>query len=278
MSFQPAIPLPGIAGWRFLERTQASQQAAFEKGPELQREIAYFADNIATVTSAADLVADRRLLKVALGAFGLEGELDKKAFIRKVLEEGTTEPRAFANRLTEPSYRKLAEAFGFGDPAGARTADSGFAAKITQAYRTRAFEAAVGETSNDLRLAMNFRREMAEMSKGPDGASWFAVLGSKPLRAVFEKAYGLPEAFAKIDVDRQREVMRDKTGAMFGTDNLTAFQDPAAVEKVIDRFLARAQLEAGASASGPGSAALTLLQNANGGGSQGLFNLLAARG
>ena len=42
--------------------------------------------------SAADLVADRRLLKVALGAFGLEGEIDKKAFIRKVLEEGTDRP------------------------------------------------------------------------------------------------------------------------------------------------------------------------------------------
>ena len=35
MSFQPTIPLAGIAGWRFLERTQAAQQAAFEKGPEL---------------------------------------------------------------------------------------------------------------------------------------------------------------------------------------------------------------------------------------------------
>ena len=32
MSFQPTIPLPGIAGWRFLERTQASQQAAFNVG------------------------------------------------------------------------------------------------------------------------------------------------------------------------------------------------------------------------------------------------------
>ena len=32
---------------------------------------------------------------------------------------------------------------------------------------------------------------------------------------------------------------------MFGTDSLTVFQDPAAVEKMIDRFLARAQIEDG---------------------------------
>ncbi len=60
MSFQPTIPLAGIAGWRFLERTQEAQKAAFEKGPALQREIAHFMEKIGSVTSAADLVADRR--------------------------------------------------------------------------------------------------------------------------------------------------------------------------------------------------------------------------
>ena len=51
MSFQPIIPLAGIAGWRFLERTQATQQAAFEKGPELKRDIAYFEEKIGAVTT-----------------------------------------------------------------------------------------------------------------------------------------------------------------------------------------------------------------------------------
>ncbi|MBA3324873.1 MAG: DUF1217 domain-containing protein [Rhodobacteraceae bacterium] len=277
MSFQPQIPLTGPAGWRFLQRTQASQQAAFEKGPQLQREIAYFEENIGAVTSAADLVADRRLLKVALGAFGLEGEIDKKAFIRKVLDEGTDDSAAFANRLTAPGYKAMAAAFGFGNAGGARTAVPGFADRIVAAYKTRAFEAAVGESNDDMRLAMNFRREIAELSKGAKGGSWFTVIGSKPLREVIEKAYGLPGAFGRIDVDRQRDTLRDRTSALFGTANLTAFADPANVEKVIDRFLARAQLESGASAPTSGSAALTLLRNAAAGGSQGLYNLLAAR-
>ena len=38
---------------------------------------------------------------------------------------------------------------------------------------------------------------------------------------------------------------------MFGTDDLTAFQDPENVEKVINRFLARAQIEAGRRPHGP---------------------------
>ncbi len=278
MSFMPQVPIPGIAGWRFLQRTQESQQAAFEKGPELKRDIAYFEEKIATITSAAELVADRRLLKVALGAFGMESEIDKRAFIRKVLDEGTTDPKAFANRLTDPAYRKLAETFGFGNPGGARTGEAGFAAKITAAYKTRAFEAAVGQSDNNMRLAMNFRREMAELSQG-EGASWFTVLGSQPLREVFEKALGLPKQFGQLDVDRQHDVIRDKSAALFGKGTLAAFQDPAAVEKVLNRFLARAQMEGGIAATTPGSAALSLLQNMQGASaSQGLFNLLASRG
>ncbi len=277
MSFQPMIPLAGVAGWRFLERTQATQQAAFEKGPELKRDLAYFEANIGKVTTAAELVADRRLLKVALGAFGLEGEIDKKAFLRKILEEGTEKPASLANRMVAADMKQFAEAFGFGNSGGSRIATPGFAAKIAAAYKVRAFEAAVGETNNDLRLALNFRREIADLSKGAEGGSWFNVLSSKPMRAVFEKAFNLPKEFGRIDVDRQRDVLREKTRAMFGTDKLTAFADPANVQKVIDRFLARAQIDAGPSAASPAASALALLQGTARGGSQGLYNLLASR-
>jgi Protein of unknown function (DUF1217) len=278
VSFTPTIPIGGIAGWRFLERTQASQRAAFEKGPELQRDVAYFAEKIGSVTSAADLVADRRLLKVALGAFGMESEIDKKAFVRKVLEGGTTNPSSFSNRLTDKSYYKLAKAFGFGDTGGPHIADAGFAAKITEAYKARAFESAVGDADNNMRLAMNFRREIAELAAyGETGASWFNVLGSKPLREVFEKALGLPKQFGQIDIDKQAEILADKTAALFGKSTLDAFKDPAAVEKVITRFLARAQIEGGITATTPGAGALTLLQGMSSGSSQGLLNLLASR-
>ncbi|MBP7240721.1 DUF1217 domain-containing protein [Amaricoccus sp.] len=274
MAFTPQIPLAGLAGWRFLERTESAQKAAFEKGPALQRELDYFRENIGKATTAEALVADRRLLKVALGAFGLGGEIDKKAFVRKVLEGGTENPEALASRLTAPGFKKLAGAFGFGNATGAQTAAAGFADRIVEAYKTRAFEAAVGETNNDLRLAMNFRREIADLSAGADGGSWYSVIGSSPLREVFEKAYGLPSSFGKLDVDRQREILRDKTSALFGTSNLSAFAEAENVEKVITRFLARAQIEAGPSLTAPGAAALTLLQNARG--SSGLVNLLSS--
>lgn len=272
MSYQPVVPLSGVAGWRFLERTQAKQQAAFENGAELKREIAYFEENIAGVKTAADLVADRRLLKVALSAFGLEGEIDKKAFIRKILEEGTTAEGALATRLTDPAWKKFSAAFGFGD-AGAQTGKAGFAGRIVAAYKTRAFEAAVGDADNDMRLAMNLKREIVSLSAG-DGASWFNVLGSKPLREVFETAFGLPSAFSQIDIDKQAEVLAEKCDQFFGSESLSVFQDPEAVGKLIDRFLALAQIRDGSTISGPASAALTLLQSSQA--SNGLSNLFAS--
>lgn len=276
MSFKPQIPLAGLAGWRFLERTQATQQAAFGKGAALNREVEYFRENVGKISTAEELVADRRLLKVALGAFGLEGEIDKKAFVRKVLEGGVDDPSSLANKLTAPGFKKIAEAFGFGDAGGSRAREAGFADGIVVAYKDRAFEAAVGETNNDMRLAMNFRREIAALAgAGENGGSWYTVIGSSPLRKVIEKAYGLPSSFGQLDVDKQRDVLRDKTSALFGVSTLKAFADPANVEKLIGRFLVRAQLENGPSATAAGSAALTLLQNARG--SSGLLNLITSQ-
>jgi hypothetical protein len=178
-------------------------------------------------------------------------------------------------RLSAPGFHKLAEAFGFGTAGGAKTAKAGFAESIVAAYKTRQFEVAVGGVNDAMRLAMNFRREIAELaaSATEDGKGWYAVLGSKPLREVMQGAFGLPKEFVAVDIDRQRETLRDRTRDLLGDGSLAVFKDPEHVERMISRFLARKQLEEGLSAVS--SPALTLLQNA--GSSAGLLNLLAAR-
>ncbi len=277
MSFTPTIPMGGLAGWRFLERTGEMQRAAFDRSATLARETAHFTENIGRMTSAEDLVRDRRLLKVALGAFGLEGEIDKKFFIRKVLESDPLDPKSMANRLSDPAFGKLAKTFGFGDTAGPNIAQAGFAEAIVAQYRMRQFEGAVGAVDNSMRLAMNFRREIGAVAAGgSEGAAWFTILGSKPLREVVQTALGLPQEFARIDVDRQRDMIRDRMGAAFGDSSVAFFTKPGNVETVIERFLARAQIAGMTGGNVATSPALQLLQGANGG-SAGLFNLLLSR-
>lgn len=277
MSYTPQVPLSGIAGWRVLQRTQATQQKAFNNSADIRRDVEYFEKKIGSVKSVDELMGDRRLLKVALGAYGLDDWVDRKAFIRKVLEEGTTKDDAFANKLSNAAFKQLSAAFGFGDASGARTATDGFAAKITAAYKTRAFEAAVGDTDEDMRLALNFKRSIADLAGDPGekGGSWYSIIGDKNLSKVVQYAFGLPtSSFGKIDVDKQRDILMRKADAMFGSSDLSVFQDPDNVGKLIDRFLARSQLENGSTKTAGSSPALTLLQSGGSSGSQGILNLL----
>lgn len=280
MSFIPAIPLSGIAGWQFLQRTEENQRATFEKGPEIARETAHFAASIAAADTVEKLMADRMLLKVALGAFGLEEDLPKKAWIRKVLEEGTESEDAFAMKLVDKRYRRFAEAMGFGNTAGARTADPGFPARIVAAYRERQFEVAVGSVNDAMRLALNFSRAVTETTTdaGPR-ANWFAVMGDKPLREVIDAALGIPAEAAQIDIDKQVDIYTSRAQSVLGISDPAELTDPAIAEETVRRFLVRRQIDDGPSALTPGMGALTLLQGGTGGAAgAGIANLLASLG
>jgi len=263
MSFAPAIPLGGIAGLRFLDRTFDRQIDIFSKSPELQRDIEHFRAVAPGIDSAEALVQDTRALRVALGAFGLEDELPKRAFIRKVLEEGTLDPRAFANRLADPAWARFAGALGFGDLGGRLGLESAREDLIGR-FRIRQFERATGEQDVNLRLAMNFRREIATIasSDAVDRAGWFRVLGSQPLRQVVESAFGLPDGFGALDIEEQRLELERLTRRRYGEASPAAFRDAGTVDDVLRRFLLRADLASGPSAQTRGMAALTILQSA----------------
>lgn len=260
MSFQPATPLGGIAGWAFLNRTLDRQSASFRDSAEVARETAYFRNNIGKVTSGADLVSDHRLLRVALGAFGLDSDIDKRFFVRKVLEEGTADPRSMANRLVDKRYAKLADAFSFDNPFGARTDRPQAMAAITSAFETRQFEIAVGNSDESLRLALGFRREIAALAETGGATGWYGLLGNIPVRKVLADGFGLPASFAGLDIDRQVATLQDRTARLYGSGDIAVFSDPARVEDTISRYLARTSANSSVTATGPAATALSLLQ------------------
>jgi len=278
MTFQPLVPLSGVAGLQFIERTQEAQQAAFNNSPLISREIEYFKENIHKAATAEDLTNDYLLRKVALGAFGLDEDLSKKYFINKILDEGTEDESAFANRLVDTRYRDMAETFGYGNLLGANVLQSDFADKIVQAYQTRQFEQAVGDVDNSIRLAMNFKREIG--ASAADGiaqdTAWYQIMGNTPLRTVFESAFGLPTSIGALDVERQLELFKEKSRALFGSDSLTIFQEQDQVDKLLNDFMVRQQLDSGPTSSTPGFSALSLLQN-TGLGTTGTTNLLLSK-
>ena len=272
---QPLIPLGGIAGWEFLQRTLPEQRAAFEAADSNRREIDHFRANIAKIETAEDLMADRRLLSVALEAFGLIDEIDKRAFIEQALAGGTEDPRALAARLVDPRYREMAAAFGFGDAKGAQTGVDGFADMVLARYRARAFERAVGETDETMRLGLNFDRAAEALTRQniSETAGWFRLLGDPPMRSVLEGALGLPAEFSQIDIEKQAEVVRARVQRLLGSDSFRVFADGEKRDAMIRQFLVREQIASGGTAGPvPGQSALLILQSAQGAG--GGLNLL----
>jgi len=264
MTYQPAIPIGGYAGWAFLTRTKEVQQEAFESSATIQRDTTYFAENIGKITSAEDLVADRRLLQVALGAFGLGDDINNKYFLQKVLEDGTLDDQALANRLSDKRYLEFSKAFGFGDFETPRTALSTFPAEIADGYKTQQFEIAVGNQSPEMRLALGLERSLDAITSTDttDDGHWFMIMGQPPVREVFEAALGLPASIGALDLDLQLKTFREAADARFGNSEVAQFSDPENRETLIRLFLLQSEISSGGSLAAGNSTALTLLQNA----------------
>lgn len=260
--FQPVVPVSGLPGWVFLQRTADKQIEAFDKSPEIVRDTEYFEKNIGQITSAEALVEDRRLLRVALGAFGLQDDLNNRFLIRTVLEQGSEKTDALANRLADDRYAQFAEAFGFGNEGGSRTQDPLFGADVTARFRDRSFEVAVGQQDEAMRLGLNADRELVRLalSDESEDTKWFKILGTPPLRTVFETALGLPDGFAQLDIDRQLEVFKEKSKSKLGIENVDSLANEDAREDLIRTFLVRDQIKAVTFQSST-SIALSLIQN-----------------
>ncbi|MEP1767159.1 MAG: DUF1217 domain-containing protein [Sulfitobacter sp.] len=259
--FQPVIPISGLGGWRFLQETYDSQFEAFTQSVELQRDVDYFRENIGNVTSAEELVDDRRLLTVALGAFSLQDDINSQFFIKKILEEGSINEDALANRFSDSRYQDMAAAFGFGPGEDLKVGESAFVETIIDRYEAIEFEVAAGEQDETMRYALYAERELGLLANEDisNDAKWYTMMGEAPLRSMFETALNLPSEFAQIDIEQQLDVFKERARREFGSDDLSIFSDPEIVQDLITKYVVRDQLADFNASFSSNSIALTLL-------------------
>ncbi len=260
--FQPVIPIGGLGGWRFLQQTYDSQFKAFTQSSQLQRDTEYFRENIASIETAEQLVSDRRLLTVALGAFGLQDDINSKFFIQRILQEGSDNEDALANRFTDPRYKEMSQAFGFGPGEFLKVGAPAFADAIIDRFERIEFEVAAGRQNESMRFALYAEREMATLAEEDmsNDAKWFTLIGEPPLRTLFEKAFNLPTAFGQIDLDQQLGVFKARARKEFGTDDLSIFSEPERVQELITKYVVREQLSQFSGGFSSNAIALTLLR------------------
>ncbi|MEW9804485.1 DUF1217 domain-containing protein [Mesorhizobium sp. ZMM04-5] len=79
----------------------------------VEDEVGYYVSNISSVASIDELMADSRLLYVAMGAFGLDANTETPERIREMLEGGVADPQSPANSLADKRYAHFVAAFDF---------------------------------------------------------------------------------------------------------------------------------------------------------------------
>lgn len=274
MSFQPVIPLSGNSGWKFLQSTYDRQLSTHANSPQIRADRAYLTEKLSEPMSIESFLGDKRLLRVALTAFDLGGEEWKRGFIDKVLKEAATPDSTFLARLNNPKYTAFALAF---KPANGTVKVAPEALdKIAADFDEASFETAVGQVNDSMRIALNFKSEIADLvgNSSSDTAILYRMLGNVPVRTLLETAVNLPTEIRKLDIDKQAALLKDGLQQRFGISDLTDMKDPEVIDKIISRYHTMESIKAGAANYSPAANALTLLNGGIGLGGQGGINLL----
>ncbi len=272
--FQPAIPISGYGGWKFLQSTYDKQLQTLSDSAQVKADRAYMADKLSKPITTEAFLNDKRLLRVTLTAFDLGGEEWKRGFIDKVLKEVATPESTFLARLNNSKYTAFAQAL---KPVnGSITITPEALEELSANFDKATFATAVGEVDESMRLALNFQSEIEGLigSGSSETAILFRLLGNVPVRTVLESALNLPKEMGKLSIDQQAEVLKGSLQKRFGISDIKDLASSDNVEKMIRSFHAMQSIgNAGASYS-PAANALTLLNGGMGLGGQGGINLL----
>lgn len=220
--------------WAILQRQGDSLATRFASQKGNEADAARFRARAAEITSVDDLMKDRRSLTLVLEAFQLEGEVDKRAVIRKLLTEDPADTTSFANRMVDPRYRQINAAFG--GRTDAPLGNATLVGKIVQAAMTNRFEKAAGDGNSGLREALYFQRSIAQVGSIP------ALMSDTALTTVVKGALGLPSAFGLLDYERQRDILAKRIDP-------TTFTDAKAMGKLVQRYLVQAGDNGGTSSN-----------------------------
>lgn len=217
------------------DMTQALQRAV--AGAGVAREQSYYLERISGIKSIDDFLSDRRVFAFAMEAHGLSDMTYAKAFMRRVLEGGTDDPKSFANKLPDRRFREFAETFNFKRYGTATTAFDRTQQGTVDRFARQKLEQQAGETNEGVRLALYFER------KAPKINSYYEILADRALYRVVATAFGLPESASRIDIDRQKEML----AARFDLADLRA---PDKLAQIIARHTALWDTTHGAKTAG----------------------------
>jgi len=251
--------------------------ASFSASSGVSQPISDYQTRIGAVTSVADLVADPKVLKVALGAFNLDPATFSAGTVTDLLS-GAPSPAATLLTQQNPDVAKFVAAFGsLNSDNGVQVNTAASIAAITTAYLANQFKQSIeakseavvanpglaattpirlGDSSSIAAItsafqANQFRQSLVSTVQSLTATpalgsiSTLQVLGNATLAAVTRGALGLPDTVGALPVPQQQNALQNA-----GFDS-TKLSDPSFLKQFINRFLANAGLQQSSSSSDP---------------------------
>jgi len=206
--------------------------------PQTGRETQYYRENIEKIRTIDDFIADKRIYDYALTAFGLDDMRYAKAFIRKVLEEGTDNPDSLANRLADKRYREFATAFNFARHGEVTTTFGRVREDTVQRYLRETLEIDAGRQNEGVRLALYFARKAEKIDSAMD------ILADRALLKVVQVATGISPLTSAANIDRQAELIASRL-------DISDLKDPKKLDQFLTRFTSLWEIENGPPMSVP---------------------------
>jgi hypothetical protein len=206
--------------------------------PQVERETAYFEQNIGSVTSASQLVSNTRLYTYVMTAFGLSDMMNAKALITKVLEGGTAS-NSFAASLNDPRYTALVSAFNFKTDGAATTSSSSTVSTTVANYNEQTLENNTSQENPGAQMALYFRRMASSIT------SVYSILGNATLLKTVETAYDLPSTLSLESLTAQAQTISQNL-------DVSQLSNTTYLDKFLNRFTASYDAD-----NPPGSASTT---------------------
>jgi hypothetical protein len=205
----------------------ADNLARFQKTeankPAVKLATAYYQANIGKVKTIGQFVGNYRLLSYALQAYGLGDQINNKALITKVLQEGTTSSSALANTLPNAAWKAFANAFNFSATGTAAPTSSTSVATTTSDYVEQQLENDQGAMDPGVQLALYFQRVAPTITSG------YSVLADKNLTEIAQTIFNLPPGTSTSQIDQEAAALK----TLMPVSDL---QNPAKLKSLVERF------------------------------------------
>ncbi|MGR9138646.1 DUF1217 domain-containing protein [Rhizobium leguminosarum] len=212
-------------------------------------EITYFREQMATITTASEFLADDRLVSFALEAKGFDPDDVTSDELEKMFSSDLDDEDSYVNKLNDNRFAELVGAFNFdqdgnisAEPTGT-VQQRGDVLETIDAYVRLTLEDDQGDSNTGVRLALYFERKAPEISNAYD------ILGDSALFEFFTTTFNLSSYVSNMDVDKQAEMISNFI-------DIKDLSDPEKVDDLIKRFTAMYDM---ANGTGTTSTALSIL-------------------